>query len=1059
MRRTLVFLFAVFSLALARAQVTCVSLPDTARALIMFTCSEVPVIDAEYSISDTSKVRFTSGNLMYQPSTNTWRIAPRQFDIVGGNSTQEPKGLHGTIWETIGGVRTRCRNDFSTDNSVRANYEGWIDLFPWGASGWYGDGTTAGEVSRTASFNDRKTNNPGKKVTANPWECSSGAYFKLNDNGAQNLTGDFANADWGTHNSTMLCGCDTLLFRAPTQQEAKYILSDRPNAQKLHARCQIKLPGTGNAPDTTINGLIILPDNWLETHGDVPFKSDSAGGGWTYYADNKFTLAQWTEMEAWGAIFLPAAGMMDNNNKLLKPNRSGAYWSSSSIGSSTEKSFNLQFGGFDASGALSSKSEYRYYGRAVRLMVEVRPAVTPPTPPTPSVTCKDFKRSDSSTKNCSILATHSQDSCEWTLIPQPAPGYRFAEWKNILGGTLFRDTITRIINTSQANMAMLAEFVRDNAYLDEWSVDSGYVRSKSDDIFSGSGDGYMEVVIDGSVLQDATFDVKSIDHGLWRFDARAILQNNTYSGQKLRVILRDACGRLTAVLDTIVPLSVTGNMNASDFASFPSGLTVHVFDGAVLTVDANRTIPGILEIHQGGKVIIPEGKTLTVDKLIMRGDAIHRKWPQLVVNGSLINNNNDTIYYDYQLDYRAYYPLALPYNVSCADIKNRLTGGPASFEVHQYNTATRASGASGWEVYDDTQTGATLQAGKGYSIFAVPSKWNGKRQIRASVRFPMKQDLSSGEAQKAVNVVSSSPVDAKTYNKNWNLIGNPYLADFQVNETNTNNLVAGYYEWSEEEHEYVLNPAGNVRYVTYSNDGFQTYEQERITDVAMNAFNCYFIQTTAGDAVTFVIDDRAQAAPRRQMISRGIEDELEVGITLTQGEQYDHAGILYGDYSSEYELNADLLKQFGGSAQMSVYSIGAGQSLAYQAVSYETLGAAIPLGYKNANISPTTFAFDDQRYRRDGLAAVWLTDTKENKVVNLLYEDYTFTPETEQNDSRFYLSIEKQNNNPTAVDNITPVGPVRVFDMLGREVTNSILHRGVYVMLDANGNSWKEVIQ
>ena len=58
-----------------------------------------------FSIDDvSSKVIFSNGNLQYQPSTNTWRFAEHQYDLI----------------------------DYSDYSNISSGYTGWIDLFGWG---------------------------------------------------------------------------------------------------------------------------------------------------------------------------------------------------------------------------------------------------------------------------------------------------------------------------------------------------------------------------------------------------------------------------------------------------------------------------------------------------------------------------------------------------------------------------------------------------------------------------------------------------------------------------------------------------------------------------------------------------------------------------------------------------------------------------------------------------------------------------------------------------------------------------------------------------------------
>ena len=361
--------------------------PDMTQSIILLTCIErsddEPIVEGEYSISDSTAVKFAHGNLLYQPSTGTWRIAPRQYDIVGGYCSQEPKGYHGTIWDSVTDPSTgkkkwtRCTND----NNHRADYDGWIDLFAWGTSGWYG---TEGDEDATADMSYRNAHNPKYKITCNPYEVEpSSANWKLGNRGGQDFAGDYVNADWGIFNNIMLGGKDTAIFRTPTYDEATYILRDRKNARYLRGRGRIRLKGRNalgeldaRVPDTLINGLIILPDEWDPSIlPEKVFKSDAEGC--EYYSDNEYTAEEWDKiLEPQGAIFLPAAGAMgtgSNKAKSLKCNRSGLYWCATTEGTTSSKSWNMQFGGYGAANSdPHGECETRQYCRSVRLCIEIK---------------------------------------------------------------------------------------------------------------------------------------------------------------------------------------------------------------------------------------------------------------------------------------------------------------------------------------------------------------------------------------------------------------------------------------------------------------------------------------------------------------------------------------------------------------------------------------------------------------------------------------------------------------------------------------------------------------
>ena len=88
-----------------------------------------------FSVSQDQQVQFSQGNLQYRASTNTWRFAEHQWDYVGSQKSSFVGEVDGVsiIWENIGGTVS------GSDNSeISPTYNGWIDLFGWGTSGYNG---------------------------------------------------------------------------------------------------------------------------------------------------------------------------------------------------------------------------------------------------------------------------------------------------------------------------------------------------------------------------------------------------------------------------------------------------------------------------------------------------------------------------------------------------------------------------------------------------------------------------------------------------------------------------------------------------------------------------------------------------------------------------------------------------------------------------------------------------------------------------------------------------------------------------------------------------------
>lgn len=125
----------------------------TIVALGMLACSEggknAPepekkegALPGKFTVSANTKVQFSQGNLQYQASSNTWRFAEHQYDMIG------------------------------TDNAnASASYSGWIDLFFWGT----GNNPLSTQTNvftdwgTNAVLNGGNTPNQWRTLTADEW--------------------------------------------------------------------------------------------------------------------------------------------------------------------------------------------------------------------------------------------------------------------------------------------------------------------------------------------------------------------------------------------------------------------------------------------------------------------------------------------------------------------------------------------------------------------------------------------------------------------------------------------------------------------------------------------------------------------------------------------------------------------------------------------------------------------------------------------------------------------------------------------------------------------------
>lgn len=235
-----------------------------------------------FSVRPDRKVRFSQGNLQYNVTNSTWQFAEHQTDFIG------------------------THND--DDNPTV------LDIFGWGTSG-YG----------------------GTSPTYRSWAARSSYYFSQ----VKNITG--TNYDWGLYNPITNGGNVAGQWFTLSSAEWSYLINCRQDAQSKNSIGKVD----------GICGLILLPDeftypagcpemppayydNYQANPGTEIYGSSTSDNPQFYYERIEYTAAQWQQMEANGAVFLPAAGQrsMSENNQAYKGNHAsnhkpwGAYWSS-----------------------------------------------------------------------------------------------------------------------------------------------------------------------------------------------------------------------------------------------------------------------------------------------------------------------------------------------------------------------------------------------------------------------------------------------------------------------------------------------------------------------------------------------------------------------------------------------------------------------------------------------------------------------------------------------------------------------------------------------------------
>lgn len=262
------------------------------------TMSPVDIVDgaieAPFSVGNGKVVYFSQGYLQYNAAIDTWRFAEEQYEVRGEENTNRS-----------------------------ATYNGWIDLFAWGTSGYN---------------------------CCNPYLLSNDYHDYPNIQGGISET----NYDWGVYNAISNGGNETGIWRTLTEPEWRKLLNRFDKYNK---------PLDYFVTLNRVNGTLLLPDNFDRENPHI--------GLYDYMSISN----RWSDLQKYGAVFLPRCGCVyrSSYDGTVKYDDSGAafregVWTSTQ--NNQNSALNAWFLSFGESGRLSLDGNYGYlyYGHAVRLV-------------------------------------------------------------------------------------------------------------------------------------------------------------------------------------------------------------------------------------------------------------------------------------------------------------------------------------------------------------------------------------------------------------------------------------------------------------------------------------------------------------------------------------------------------------------------------------------------------------------------------------------------------------------------------------------------------------------
>lgn len=535
----------------------------------------------------------------------------------------------------------------------------------------------------------------------------------------------------------------------------------------------------------------------------------------------------------------------------------------------------------------------------------------------------------------------------------------------------------------------------------------------------------------------------------------------------------------------IASISTLSSHGASD--GDWSSAEVHVLPGVTLTANAgdftsNDVMIRHLEIYPGATVVVTKGSqasgTLKVKTLVLRNGWTRAGSKDYNVarlyitpsTASLAKNAGDDVWYaDWYIDYDQYYPIAVPWDVTLANITYRYcsvvptVGHDKNIRLRYYDGSSRAGGGAigtNWKLYGDAGAESVptkLEPSKGYALTAKRPSGKAFSILRMPLTIPSADWISGGEKGEVsgthkdqVSVTGWGKGTAEWYAMGWNFIANPYMCTFNGNDDG----IGGKLE---------LQNGGSIKYATIPDVDFKNYDQVVIAEANLKPASGFFVQANDADAKTITFNASKivdpTAAPAHYMTQTEAIPEQEAYIRLSYEGGKDQMGLIIGeDYTENYEVNADLAKVLGDAGYVKTYMQYGGMDMAYVAINEELAKAWIPVTVILPTTGEYTYSLTNSSEVEE-LEGVYLIDYMNgNKITNLINENYVFTAQAGTINNRFAINaIVGERQTPTDIDVVNGGGDLnsdKPFKFLYRDKVY-IYHRGV--IYDMTGKRVKEI--
>lgn len=381
-------------------------------------------------------------------------------------------------------------------------------------------------------------------------------------------------------------------------------------------------------------------------------------------------------------------------------------------------------------------------------------------------------------------------------------------------------------------------------------------------------------------------------------------------------------------------------------------------------------------VNPNAELVIPSGKTLTCQQLILRTEAFASA---ILTDNGTINVTEQTYYTRRVSNNTQHYQLGLPFDVTVANI--RMSNGKtatlgSTYGLMTYDAAARAAHGKNESNWVNELSLTILKRNTGYQLLSGSKYYN-------EFYFPVAYTKTT-DGQGSIEVHGHHTATTSDMDRDWNYVVSPYTHVYSITEGD---------------------PADYPKIAVLNEDN-TNFRQDVMTDL-MPAMPFYYQAAEDGTLLLGSSVNLQRNMPAKKAAYNAYEAPQTqwIRLTLSAAEAADITNIYLASdrFNNSYEIGYDVVKLSTSGSKPFIWTTLSYGDLAFAALP-DTIAEQqqIPLSIFAPEESTYTISVEHNEYL-DRIEHLYIYDTATGAMVDLLNNDYLFDSSIGEQRGRLFL--------------------------------------------------------